>query len=107
MEKSPVPSDETPDLNQKPPAATPISSAWDVFCALAVSPGLSPDRKRHMQHSFYAGARSTFRAVVDAMQEQVAGNDDGEARFAAIELEIDKYFTQMMAQAAISRVGKA
>lgn len=106
MEKSVLPVD-APLPTEKPPADSPIGAAWKVFSAVAVPQVLPEAQKRFMKHAFYAGARSTFRAVVDAMQEQLDGDETGEERFASIELEIEKYFGEIMSKAVISRTGKA
>lgn len=99
MEKSVLPIHKAVPT-EKPPAASPIEGAWVVFASIAVPQVLPEQQKRLMKHAFYAGARSTFRAVVDAMQEQIAGDEAGEERFASIELEIEKYFGEMMAKVA-------
>lgn len=106
MEKSTLPVD-TPLPTEKPPADQPMAAAWKVFSSVAVPQVLPEQQKRLMKHAFYAGARSAFRGVADAMQEQLNGDDSGEERFASIELEIEKYFGEVMAKAVISRTGKA
>ena len=84
-----------------------MGAAWKVFATVAIPQVLPELQKRLMKHAFYAGARSAFRGVTDAMQEQLDGDDTGEERFASIELEIEKYFGEMMAKAVVSRTGKA
>lgn len=106
MEKSILPTEPIAPL-KKPAADEPISAAWKVFAAVAVPQVLPEIQKRIVKHAFYAGARSAFRGVVDAMQEQVDGDEAGEERFASIELEIEKYFKEIMAKAVVSRTGKA
>lgn len=97
----------------KPPADKPISTALEVFDRLFAA-GL---RKRHavsaveahsyVRHAFYAGARAAFYGVIDSMREQDEGELDGEKRFAAIEREIDAYFTEILGRALIARGGRA
>lgn len=98
---------------EKPPADAPISTAHAVFDRLFAA-GLArrhaiaaTEARRYLQHAFYAGARAAFSAVLDSMQEQDAGEPEGEQRFAAIEREIDQYFTQIIGQATIGRAGRA
>lgn len=79
----------------KPPPESPIATAWNAFVAMAIPSNLPPAQKRYMKHAFYAGARSAFRSIIDAMQEQMNGNEEGEQRFASIELEIEKYFSEV------------
>lgn len=112
MERSiqlPAAADEKADkpLVEKPPAESPISSAWEVFERMVVPPGMSPGHRRALTHAFYAGARSAFMGVMDAMAEIEAGEPDGDKRLEMVEREVDKYFTDIIGQALISRTGKA
>lgn len=104
----PAAADEKADkpLVEKPPAETPISSAWEVFDRMVVPARMSPQHKRALTHAFYAGARAAYSGVVDALQEIEGGKPEGDTRLEMIEREIDQYFVDLIKQAAVSRTGK-
>lgn len=87
----------TPAPKKRPPADSPIRSAWVVFAAVAVPTHFTPEQRRYLKHAFYAGARSTFASVLDSMEEQAEGDEQGQERFASIELEISRYFESVTA----------
>ena len=102
-----VSADEKAVPVEKPPAESPISSAWEVFERMVVPPAMSPGHRRALTHAFYAGARAAFFGVVDAMAEIEANEPDGDKRLAMVEREVTKYFADIAALGLISRTGKA
>lgn len=96
---------DTPPANDPdPPSAEhPLEDTWEAFERLAIAGNLiEPKFRRALKHAFYAGARSAFNEVIAAMQEQDAGDINGERRFAAIEREVNAYFAEIMARATIA-----
>lgn len=103
----PPASDKPADpLVEKPPADSPIESAWAVFDRMVIPRKFPGEMQRYMRHAFYAGARSAFQGLTDALTEMDEGEPDGDTRLAAVEREIDAYFTDIIGRAAISRTGK-
>lgn len=102
MGRTPEPAPAPLPDQGKPLPSAPLSAAFDVFAAMVLPAGIVSDQQlRLVQHAFYAGARATFNAVIDAMQEQASDDEEtaaqGEERFASIELQIVKHFTEATA----------